>query len=460
MTIIDEENRPIIKKKPEAAESSDEKNQSLWSLSSGKRFLLVMMFFGNVFVFSGYSLLSPFFPNEAAKKGTSPGLVGLIISSYEFVMFLTAPLFGKYIATLGFRFMYVTGVFVCAFCTALFGILAYGPSGIIFIVMCLLTRSLEAIGSSAFITACLTLGTISFPDNVALVAGYLESAMSVGTLIGPTIGGILFQEGGYYLPFVTVGGAILVCGVVSCAFLPKPEKAIPGKAGSYTVLFRSKVVCLSTYVIICMGFSLSFFSPTLAQHLQQFNLNPLLIGLVFTACPVIYFLLGPITGRMADSGYHKPMMVTGCFLTFLGIHLIGPSPLLSTKPTLWITIVGLLVIGCGLAFSQSSSLKNIVEGARSIGIGADSNVYGLMSGVYTSAFAVGMFTGPLVGGFTVEHLGFQMSCLVLSIPVLISGILVTIYTASVSTCMCKCRSVCCDQHSSEDQEMIMLQAKP
>lgn len=45
-----------------------------------------------------------------------------------------------------------------------------------------------------------------FPYNVATMFAVLETFFGVGLILGPTVGGALYQVGGFTLPFVTLGG--------------------------------------------------------------------------------------------------------------------------------------------------------------------------------------------------------------------------------------------------------------
>ena len=71
MAKTDDEHRPILKKNPDPSSiepetQSEKKPHAIAAMSYGKRILFAMMLCGNIFVFSGYSLPSPFFPHEVS----------------------------------------------------------------------------------------------------------------------------------------------------------------------------------------------------------------------------------------------------------------------------------------------------------------------------------------------------------------------------------------------------------
>ena len=48
-----------------------------------------------------------------------------------------------------------------------------------------------------------------FPDKVATMFATLEAFFGVGLIFGPSIGGVLYQVGGYTLPFAVLGSILI-----------------------------------------------------------------------------------------------------------------------------------------------------------------------------------------------------------------------------------------------------------
>ena len=44
-----------------------------------------------------------------------------------------------------------------------------------------------------------------FPENVATMFAILETFFGIGMIVGPTVGGALYEAGGFTLPFVSLG---------------------------------------------------------------------------------------------------------------------------------------------------------------------------------------------------------------------------------------------------------------
>ncbi|KAK2826551.1 hypothetical protein Q5P01_020765 [Channa striata] len=138
-----------------------------------------------------YSILGPFFPNEAVKKGASQTVIGLIFGCYAVCNLIGALILGKYIVQIGAKFMLVAGLFVSSGCTILFGLLDRAPAGAAFITMCFIVRSLDAVGFAAAMTSSVALTAKIFPNNVATVLGILEVFTGLGLILGPPVGVVL-----------------------------------------------------------------------------------------------------------------------------------------------------------------------------------------------------------------------------------------------------------------------------
>ena len=60
-----------------------------------------------------------------------------------------------------------------------------------------------------------------FPENVATMFAILETFFGIGLIVGPTVGGALYEAGGFTLPFVSLGMSI------KDIFMPRPDPKFP-----------------------------------------------------------------------------------------------------------------------------------------------------------------------------------------------------------------------------------------
>lgn len=404
---------------------------SFKSLEAHKKWTLVMMAFANFAACTCFSLLAPFFPSEAAKKGASQTVIGLVFSCFELWIFLSAPLFGNFLTRIGPRFMFIAGLFVCGACAVLFGVLDRCPPDTIFIVMCFLVRTVEALGASAFITASFAIIANEFPEHVATVFGTLETFSGIGLMIGPPIGGALYELGGFGLPFWVMGSLLMVSAFLTWLLLPsRPDVHRPDR-GSMIRLLGSPLVVVTMVTIVSGSFSLGFLDPTLADHLDQFHLRTSIVGLIFVVAPGIYAMTAPLWGYLSDTkGISRFLIGAGGIGSGISFLLLGPSPLLPfLKHELWLVILSLALLGLTVGCALVPTLKCLILGAKKVGFEDNLDTFGLVSGLFNSAFSLGTFVGPTVGSVIQEYKGFDWAATFTAALFAFAAVLFSVYVA-------------------------------
>ncbi|OAF65320.1 hypothetical protein A3Q56_06952 [Intoshia linei] len=84
-------------------------------------FILIVFCITHLFIFSTYSILAPFYPIEARKKGVNGPIIGLVIGVFELSSVIFSPLIGKLITKVNSIVILATGIFFSAGCVILFG---------------------------------------------------------------------------------------------------------------------------------------------------------------------------------------------------------------------------------------------------------------------------------------------------------------------------------------------------
>ena len=190
---------------------------------------------------------------------------------YELVIAVTAPLFGMMISLIPSVFLCEVGLFISGFSTVLFGLLDKVPEGAPFISLCFVVRIIEGISASAFMTASYVIMAKEFPDKVAFTFSILETAFGVGLIIGPTLGGFIYELGGYYLPFIILGTFLLMGGVFTFILMPKSSENTIDKKGNMWKFLSDPGTLLDALAIATALNFIGFNSATLEPHLRQFE---------------------------------------------------------------------------------------------------------------------------------------------------------------------------------------------
>lgn len=103
-------------------------------------------------------------------------------------------------------------------------------------------------------------------------------------------------------------------------------------------------------------------------------------------------------------------MILGHLLLLSSFTLIGPAPWLIPSPCLPLTICALFIQGAGSATVVVSSYSACLLSTLSIpspNYPDSVSTFSLVSGVWTSAFALGNFVGPSIAGVLYDQVGFR-----------------------------------------------------
>ncbi|KAF6116142.1 solute carrier family 18 member B1 [Phyllostomus discolor] len=360
-----------------------------------------------------YSILGPFFPKEAEKKGASNTVIGMIFGCYALFELLASLLFGKYLVHIGAKFMFVAGMFVSGGVTVLFGVLDQVPEGPIYIALCFLVRIIDAISFAAAITASSSILTKTFPNNVATVLGSLEIFSGLGLVLGPPLGGFLYQSFGYEVPFISLGCIILLMVPLNMYILPNYESD-PSEHSFWKLISLPKVALIS-FVINSLSACFGFLDPTLSLFvLKKFNLPAGYVGLVFLGLALSYAISSPLFGLLSDKMPHlrKWFLVFGNLITAGCYMLLGPVPVLPIKSQLWLLVLVLVINGVSAGMSVIPTFPEILSCAYENGFEEGLSTLALVSGLFGAMWSVGAFVGPTLGGLLYEKIGFEWAAAV------------------------------------------------
>lgn len=258
----------------------------------------------------------PFIVSEKMDGGATD--TGLLLAVYAVGILLSSPLFG----VLGDRF-------VSRRVPMLIGLLGMLLSTVLFMVatnfyVFLLARLLQGVAGGSVWTLGLALITDVFPANVLGVQmGKALVGYTLGLMMGPPLGGILYERGGYQAPFIFCCAITLIDFACRALIIEEREEIvkalrIQGKqeeateeeaevvaarknqrleeSTSFWKLIKNKRLLACVIVTACNSFVFSGAEPTVPLHLASaFDLTSERIGLVFMAFS-LPTLTAPISG--------------------------------------------------------------------------------------------------------------------------------------------------------------------
>uniref|UniRef100_T1KJ11 Major facilitator superfamily (MFS) profile domain-containing protein n=3 Tax=Tetranychus urticae TaxID=32264 RepID=T1KJ11_TETUR len=372
---------------------------------------LIALAYGNFCVAACVSLQAPFFPAECDIKGVSSLVYGLIFGIYELVILVASPIFGKMFAYVTPNFFLEAGLFLAGGTTVLFGILDKLSGPFEFTLFAFILRIFEGAGAAAFLTSCYTIMPLEFPEHISFLFALLETFFGLGLIVGPTVGGALFELGGYIMPFATLGSLMLLGSLVSIILLPKSGDYTQSKSPSVFSFLCDAGTLLDVLTIAgCLNL-IGFNAATLEHHLRQFSLTPTEIGSIFIITGSVYALTNPLWGKLGEYKFDaRWMAIIGTAINIVGLLFMGPVDFLPIQPKLWLVIVSLIIVGVGMAAKQVSAyIACLNDTINRRGYPNETSTYALVSAVNFSSCSAGAFVGPTVGGYLLGTIGYRGS---------------------------------------------------
>ncbi|XP_033123375.1 MFS-type transporter SLC18B1-like [Anneissia japonica] len=393
------------------------------SRSPNAKLLYGLICLSQLILFMSWSIIAPFFPPEAAEKGASPSQVGLIFGIYSLAQFVIAPVWGKLIPVIGARIVFISGYFVSACGNIAFGFFDRMPPGSPFVITSLIARAFQGLGTSAVFTSSMTMIAYTFPRAVGRLVGLLEVFTGIGLMIGPFIGGSLYGIGGYMLPFVSLGSLMIVQTLILIWILPADEYSDQRhKPGSFLSLLNIPGTWIGLLSMFLSSFSFTVLEPTLSPAMEQFMLSPVEIGLVFLLLGLVYGSTAPFFGWLSEKrASPRLLVICGNVLFCLGYIMLGPWPPLNLKSSVPLICVGIILVSIAFGLAFSPSYQDLLVSATFNGMPSNLSTCSVMSALFNSAYSLGSFLGPVIGGGLVQTHSFAFMASVIGLMNLILG---------------------------------------
>jgi len=331
---------------------------------------------------TGFVMILPLFARRFESFGAGLDALGMSALAYALTSTCSAPLIGRFADRFGRRptILLSLSAYVLAFCGYL-----YAASAGAFILL----RGLAGIFTAGMIPAMSsTIGDLASQHQRAKWMGILSGGASVGWIIGPVLGGMLYDEYGYIVPFAA--SIMLELGALLLAIMLIPEThktgtrtadADPASTPSLQSPRRLPAFFLLMLISFVVMFAWAFIEPQfLFYAYDDLAWSSSQLGFVMSAyglaCMLAEFTLSPLSDRLG----RKPVLVVGLALfssQFLGLALF--------RDMTWI-VVSFLFAGAGNALYDSALSAHILDitppqlTARAMGMKATAGSLGNMLG--------------------------------------------------------------------------------
>ncbi|MCF2718500.1 MFS transporter [Paenibacillus sp. UKAQ_18] len=365
------------------------------------------LIFGLISVFLcgiGFSIIAPVVPFLVQPYISNPGeqaiVVTLLTSVYAFCVFFAAPVLGALSDKYGRRPL----LLVCLLGSAI-GYLVFGIGGAPWVLFA--GRIIEGITGGSISTIFAYFADIIPTEQRTKYFGWVSAVVGVGTVIGPTVGGLLAKFG-YSVPMYF--GAIITLVNVIYGFFFMPESLDKKhRLKEITFVRLNPFIQLANLLfsmknlnrLLISAFLLWIPNGSLQAVFSQFTMDtfswkPALIGLMFSIMGVQDiisqgFIMPKLLRKLSD----KQIAILGMVSEIIGYSLIALSALFSFYPLI---IAGMFIFGFG-----DSVFGPSFNGMLSKSV--DSSEQGRIQGGSQSIQALARMMGPIIGGQIYVSLG-------------------------------------------------------
>lgn len=388
-----------------------------------------------------FALYAPFFPGECANRGIGHAVVGTIFSTPMLIALIAAPAVPSLCRWLGNRSVVFVSLMGMGVISLLWVAVDRIEGRAWFVTFSLVLRACEGAFAGVFEGASTSLLLkLADEDMIGAVMSWSESGRAIGTMIGPSVGGLLYDHGGFQMPFLFTAGLVFVlvgplAFLMRRAALASDGTAATAAAGEEATSDVSKFIALLRLPMVTTGLACNFiifatvtaFDPTMQPFLAQ---PPLLlsassVGLIFGLTVLTFIIFSAMSDPIARCASTLIVLIGGLCIAAGSLLLVGPSPLLyraipmlpqQSLPLICCSLIG---FGLGVGLTMAPSASFMVRAAISEGLNMEIASDQLAT-LTTLSFTLAGFVGPISAGFIVQwlggpKLGFQLLTTILSL---------------------------------------------
>ena len=339
-----------------------------------------------------YSIAVPVLPDLSRRLGASPTTIGFLFASFGVSVLMTSVPMGSMSDRMGRRGPLLAGAAVLAASTLIF---AFAETLLWLFAARLVQGAADAV---TWVVGFALIADLYNAEERGRVMGLVMSGTTVGFLIGPTLGGWLYESGGPQLPYLFVAALSAACAA-GFAWMQLPPHQGEAEPVRLLALLRVREVAICALTVVLGGGTLAMVEPTLSLFLGgEIGLGPTRIGLVIGCGALVSATLHPTFGRIADRIGGRRLMLAG--LAGIAVML----PVLSMIATFTSGAIIYALFTVPIVMMVTPSLAYMADATSASGVRS----FGVAYGVYNCAWALGLLVGPSIGGAVYDREGFDV----------------------------------------------------
>lgn len=355
----------------------------------------------------GIGIVVPVMPVYAESLGASGFALGMIIAAFSISRSMIMPFVGSLSDTIGRKRFLIAGLLIYA----IVGLLIPMAKSVTDLV---LIRFFHGVGSAMIVPVAMAYISILSPDgSEGRYMSYLNIAMFSGMGCGPIIGGIIYDTVGFQAVFYTMAFMSLVACALLVKNLSEKEDSLHKSSLSIFKCMQEMLTTKRTLGILIIRYSTMIvmvpsmaFLPLLMSH--NYKSNGTVIGVIIACRTFVNAALQIPCGKLTDK-YNKLALLLFGVLAMVIALLIIPA----AKSILFIAL-SYCLLGAGEAIVWP------VLGAYATIEGRGKYGHGSMMGVFNLSMSMGVLTGAILAGYSMDIFGIFWSFYIPAIFIAIS----------------------------------------
>ncbi|KAI8924529.1 major facilitator superfamily domain-containing protein [Entophlyctis helioformis] len=358
-----------------------------------------------------YGVIIPFLPTIVGKFGGDSKDSGLLLAYYSIGLLVATPI----IAIISDRYQRRKLFMIIVLACLIGSTIAFGLAESYWLLA--VGRILQGASSGGVWTLGMSIIVVRFNANeLGQAMGIVLAGYTAGGLLGPPLGGILYERLGYQAPFIFSGALALLDlfglllleeaavvnesrGVTQQSKQGETDRDLDSSAARKAPTNMLQVLIVPSIVIvnvltILTGTVLASIEATLPLRLKDhYGFNVETIGLAFMAIQVPSTMFSPIAGWVYDRYGFRPIL-TGSLIACAAI-----APLLGIEQGFATLVVVIVVFAIAFTFGLSPALAEV---AACVPKAMISQSYA----IFNMSFSVGLLLGPICGSLMYQYVGW------------------------------------------------------
>ncbi len=325
-----------------------------------------------------YGMICPLTP-EAPAHISDEHIISTLYGAYAMGLLIATPILGVVTDRIGRRKPMVLGVILLGISAVMFGI---GTSRELMFA----GRIVQGAGAACTWTAGMALVAKYCVKNRVRAMGFAMLGATTGSIVGPFVGGEIFDKFGYQVPFYVAYALIAVDALLRIVFTPATTnpQAQPPWSSTFAELggiITDKSVLSAAFAVALAAASWALMEPLFPMHaIRIANASPSVVGGIFTASNFLYAFLAPMVGFVSDRIGVRSTTALGLGMTAVVL------PLLALTPNLFWAGTVLCLITISYAFTINPTSAELGDAVDRRG----STSYAVAYAVYNLSYSLGM----------------------------------------------------------------------